>query len=80
MTKRHWFVEIDERWENGCFIKTSIAKPVEHQEAHVMLEVMELKELARAQQKLLQSYRDKANVIDASGSLLSRSIWGDDDE
>ena len=63
MTRRHWFVEIDERWENGCFIRTEIQKPVEHQEAELMLRAMELKELARAQQRLLQPYRDQTKVV-----------------
>jgi hypothetical protein len=63
MTKRHWFVEIDERWENGCFIRKEIAKPVEYQEAELLLQAMELKELARAQQKLLEPHRNQVKAL-----------------
>ena len=72
MTKRHWFIEIDERWVDGCFIKTSTCKPVEHQEAELIQQALEMKELARAQQKLLEPYRNQMKVINASGSVPIR--------
>lgn len=65
---KYWFIEKDERWENGCFIRTEMHKPIEAQEAELIKQAMELKELARAQQKLLEPYRNQIKVISASGS------------
>jgi len=64
MGKIHWFVEQEEGWEDGCFKRTTSYKPIESLEARLIQEALELKELARAQQKLLQSYR-KQIVINA---------------
>ena len=65
---RYWFIEQQERWENGCYIKTEVQRPIETQEAELIKQAIELKELARAQQKLLEPYRNQTKVINASGS------------
>ena len=70
MAKRHWFIEQDERWENGCFVRTETHKPIERQEAELMQQALELKEVARAQQKLLETYRYQVlKIIDSTGSV-----------
>ena len=69
MAKIYWFIEQDERWENGCFIKTTTQKPIERQEAELIQQALELKELARAQQKLLEPYRNQIKVINPSGPV-----------
>lgn len=66
MTKKHWFVEQDEWWEDGCFKKTTTWTPVERQEADLMRDALDLKALARAQQKLLEPYRNQIKVIDGT--------------
>jgi hypothetical protein len=64
MAKFYWYAEQDEFWEDGCFIRTTKLKPIERQEAELLREALELKELARAQQKLLDHYRNEAKTID----------------
>jgi FAD synthase len=60
---KYWFIEQDERWENGTFIRTTTQKPIEPQEAELIRQALELKEVARAQQKLLEPYRNQIKVV-----------------
>ena len=69
MTRRHWFVEEEEGWEDGCWKRTTTYKPIERQEAELIQQALELKELARAQQKLLEPYRNRITIINAGGSV-----------
>jgi len=68
MTKTHFFVEQDSGWNNGCYESTMRWKPVERQEAELIQEALHLKEVARAQQKLLEPYRKQVKIIDGARS------------
>ncbi len=57
MAKIHYFVEEESGWKDGCYQKLVTWKPVETQEAQLIKQAIELKEVAQAQQKLLDQYR-----------------------
>jgi hypothetical protein len=57
MPKQHYFVEEEWGWEDGVWKKTTTWKPVEVQEACLIKEAIEIGEVARAQQKLVQQHR-----------------------
>src|SRR5437879_5533688 len=79
MTKIHWFIEQEEGWQDGCFVRVTTHTPIEPQEAALIRQALELKELARAQQKLLQPYRNQVVNTRGSAQVPIRSIFGDDD-
>ena len=68
MSKTYYLMEEESGWKDGSYQKTIIWKPVEHQEAELIKEALHLKELARAQQKLLEPYRNQVKVINATRS------------
>jgi hypothetical protein len=68
MAKVHYFVEEESGWKDGCYQKLITWKPVEQQEAQLIQEALHLKELARAQQKLLEPYRNQGAVISVTRS------------
>lgn len=57
MPKQHYFVEEEWGWEGGVWRKTTTYKPVELREAQLIKEAIEIREVAQAQQKLLQQHR-----------------------
>lgn len=63
MTKQHYFVEEEFGWEDGVWKKTITYKPVERQEAEFIKEAIEIKEVARAQQKLLEQHRRTITLV-----------------
>ncbi|MEH2551626.1 FAD synthase [Bradyrhizobium sp. AZCC 2262] len=65
MAKSHWFIEEEEGWKDGCFVRTTTCKPIERPEAELIRQALELKEVARAQHKLLEPYHDQITVIQA---------------
>ncbi|WP_157783854.1 hypothetical protein [Bradyrhizobium liaoningense] len=65
MSKRNYFVEEVEGWEDGVYKKTIVWKPVERQEAQLIEQAIEMKEVARAQQKLLEQHRQTITLIPA---------------
>jgi hypothetical protein len=65
MGKQHYFVEEESGWENGVWKKTITYKPVETQEVQLIKEAIELKEVARAQQKLLLQHRQTITLVPA---------------
>jgi hypothetical protein len=65
MSKQHYFVEEESGWEDGVWKKTITYKPVEIQESQLIKEAIALKEVARAQQKLLQQHRLTLTLVPA---------------
>jgi hypothetical protein len=65
MPKQHYFVEEEWGWEDGVWKKTITYKPVETQEAQLIKQAIEIKEVARAQQKLLDRHRQTITLIAA---------------
>jgi hypothetical protein len=63
MAKVHYFVEEESGWEDGVYKKIITWKPVEKQEAQLIQQAIEMKEVARAQQKLLEHHRQTITLI-----------------
>ncbi|WLA39709.1 hypothetical protein QNJ95_43895 [Bradyrhizobium elkanii] len=76
MSKRNYFVEEVEGWEDGVYKKTIVWKPVERQEAQLIEQAIEMKEVARAQQKLLEQHRQTITLIPRKSAMAGRISMG----
>lgn len=63
MPKQHYFVEEEWGWEGDVWKKTITYKPVETREAQLFKEAIEIREVARAQQKLLEQHRKTLTLL-----------------
>lgn len=63
MSKQHLYVEEEFGWENGVYKKTIVWKPIEKQEAQLIEQAIEMKEVAQAQQKLLEQHRKTITLM-----------------
>ena len=71
-------IEQEERWENGCFIRTTTQKPIERQEAELIRQALELKAHVRKGEKgSLVVYANsitRKETDDATGDETDREI------